>query len=51
MLEPLGRNSRDGVVLLLGALGAVKSGLTTGLHGGEELIVKGLLEVGGLLCR
>jgi len=34
VLEPLGGNSRDGVVLLLGALGTSERGLATGPHGG-----------------
>lgn len=51
VLEPLGRNSGDSVVLLLGALGTVECGLTTGLHGGEQLVILGLLEVCGFLCK
>ena len=51
VLEPLGGDLGDGVVLLLGALG--HAGETSGAalaHGGEQVGVDRLLEGGSLLC-
>lgn len=43
ILEPLGSNTRDAVVDLLGALRALQSGGALALHGVEQLLVDRLL--------
>lgn len=49
ILEPLGSNTRDAVVDLLGALRALQSGGALALHGVEQLLVDGLLQVASFL--
>lgn len=50
VFEPLRCYTGDSVVNLFWALSTLKGGGTLALHGGEELIVDGLLQVSCLFC-